>query len=329
MIRSPVKKKKLRTAKKKKNNQSPPRTIGVSKANQSLVACNHRVDIGIPVILWDQGYVCPNKRGRSRCTQHDPVLNDQPTRPDSAYRILDPAIAFNELKATVHQLILHYDMCYCSFHCHEILQKHSFKGSHFYLDLDGTIYQTCDLYWKTNTAPADDHIGNERAVHVEIANLASEALKSDSEFYQVNQDQYRKKNGRWHLLLPEQYRKTIRTPNFKPIAARAFGDRGYFSGRVNGKIVRMWDFTEEQYQALIRLCIGINQLLPGIKLQVPGKSGRVPLGKISNYASFAGILGHAHVQKGTTEGIAIKYDPGPAFNWSRLRRAFLRQKMKS
>lgn len=297
---------------------------------QSIIACDQRMDIGTPVVLWDQeeGYVCPNKRGRMGCTQHDPALNDQPTCTDSAYKINDTTVAFAELKKTVHQFVLHYDMCYCTYHCHEILKESPFKGSHFYLDLDGTIYQTCDLYWKTNTAPADDRIGNERSIHVEIANLASEALQTDSELYHVDRDQYQKKNGRWHLLLPERFQKTIRTPDFKPIAARSYGDRGYFSGRVNGKLVRMWDFTEEQYQALIRLCVGINQLLPRIKLRIPDSSRRVPLGKIRNFASFSGVLGHAHVQKGA-EGVARKYDPGPAFHWSRLRRAFLQhEKLK-
>lgn len=322
----PEKKKETPATKKKKNNEPSSRI-----PETRLIACDRSVDIGVPVVLWNRkgGYVCPNKRGRSGCAQHDPVLNDQPTRPDSDYRIIDSAVAYKELRKTVYQLILHYDMCFCSFHCHEIMRKHSFKGSHFYLDLDGTIYQTCDLYWKTNTAPADDRVGNERAVHVEIANLASEALKSDSELYRVDQDQYRKRNGQWQLFLPERYRKTIRTPDFKPIAARSYGDRGYFSGRVNGKMVRMWDFTEEQYRALIRLCIGVNQLLPGIKLQVPEKTGRVPLGRIDNFATFAGVLGHAHIQMGATEGVVVKYDPGPAFHWSRLRRAFLQQKKKN
>ena len=58
------------------------------------------------------------------------------------------------------------------------------------MDLDGTLYQTCDLYWKTNTAPADDRQGNERAVHVEIANLSWEALAKDSEWLPSNKDKY-------------------------------------------------------------------------------------------------------------------------------------------
>jgi len=86
----------------------------------------------------------------------------------------------------------------------------------------------------------------------------------------------------------------------------------------------MWDFTEEQYQALTRLCIGVNKLLPRIKLRVPydKKSKRTPLSRIKNFSTFSGILGHAHVQGGVPGVAGKKFDPGSAFNWGRLRRAF-------
>lgn len=300
--------------------------------NQSIIACGEKVDIDAPVVLWEMqgGYACPNKRGRAACSQHDTALNDQPTQPDSHYQIHEPRTAYDELKKTVYQLILHYDVCYCSHQCHQVLQQSPFKGSHFYLDVDGTLYQTCDLYWKTNTAPADDRQGNERSVHVEMANLSWEARKAEAEIYPITRDQYRKKGDRWELMLPETYKEKIRTSNFRPYAARAYGKRGYFSRNINGKTVRMWDFTEEQYQTLIRLCIGINRLLPKIKLQVPFDEAKkkIPLGKISHFSRFAGVLGHAHVQQGTTTGITAKYDPGSAFNWNRLHRALQKEEIR-
>lgn len=293
--------------------------------NQSIVACGHAVDIGAPVALWDsrEGYLCPNRRGRIGIPFHDPILNDAPTQPPSSYRISDPEAAYEALKKTVHQFVLHYDVCYCSYHCHQVMKRSSFKGSHFYLDLDGTIYQTCDLYWKTNTAPADDRVGNERSVHVEIANLSWGALAGESELYGVEQDQYIKRKDGWELALPERYREKIRVPGFKAVPSRWHRGRGYFSGRVNGKMARMWDFTEEQYRSLIKLCIGINRSLPRVKLRVPGKTktGRITRDRIKNFSTFQGVLGHAHVQKGGRGGLTAKYDPGSAFNWSRLRKA--------
>jgi N-acetylmuramoyl-L-alanine amidase len=293
--------------------------------NQNIISCGQKIPIGTRVILWNEreGLVCPNKRGRSSCSHHDSRLNEAPSRKDSTYKILNPKSAYDELVQHVHQFVLHYDACYSSFHCHQLIKDSTFKGSHFYLDLDGTLYQTCDLYWKTNTAPADDRQGNERAIHVEIANLAWEALGKESEWIPSKQDKYQQKNGKWILNLPKIYRNKIHTTGFQASPSRVYGERGYFSKKVNGRIVRMWDFTEEQYQTLIRLSFGINQLLPKIKLQVPfdNKSGRHPLDRLKNYSKFSGILGHAHVQKGE-KGVECKYDPGSAFDWPRLRKAF-------
>lgn len=294
--------------------------------NQAIVACGRRVDIGTPVILWDDpgGYTCPHPRGRVDCHQHDPALNDAPTRPFHMYRISDPDRAFEELNRAVHQFVLHYDVCYCARHCHEVLQQTTAMGSHFYLDLDGTIYQTCDLYWKTNTAPADDGLGNERSIHVEISNLSWQARAEESDLFHAETDLYQCVEGRWRLTLPPQYRDTLRTPGFTAQPARVYGERGWFSRRINGRMVRMWDFTEEQYQALIRLCVGVHEMFERIPLEVPfdPQTGRTPLDRLENFSTFQGILGHAHVQAGARPGIKKKYDPGSAFDWGRLRREF-------
>ena len=299
---------------------------------QSIVVCGNTLDIGTPVVLWKHkdGYTCPHKRGRQDCTQHDPSLNDAPTQKETAYRIADPQKAYEELSQTVHQLVLHYDVCYSARHCHQVLQDSTFKGSHFYLDLDGTLYQTCDLYWKTNTAPADDGLGNERAVHVEISNLSWQALAAESDLYHAPRDLYRKTPQGWRLNLPEKYQRTLRNPKFQAYASRGYGTRGYFSRRISGRTVRMWDFTEEQYQALVHLCLGVHGMLKNIPLKVPfdPEKKRTPLDRINNFARFKGILGHAHVQSGKGEGVKEKYDPGSAFNWGRLRREFRRHSRK-
>lgn len=296
--------------------------------NQKIVSCGQKTDIGTRVVLWDEskGFICPNKRGRSTCSHHDSKLNEAPTRKDSAYKILKQKSANDELIKRVHQLVLHYDACYSSHHCHQLMKDSSFLGSHFYLDLDGTIYQTCDLYWKTNTAPADDRQGNERAVHVEMANLSWEALADEAECIPSDRDKYKKVKGQWMLNLPDAYRKKLLTNKFKATPSRTYGERGYFSRKINGRTVRMWDFTEAQYQALIKLCIGINQALPRIKLQVPfdKNTRRHPLDRLKNYSTFSGILGHSHIQKGL-KGVECKYDPGSAFNWARLKKEFKRE----
>ncbi len=314
------------TKKAAEPNRNKPDTAPL---NTTIVACGFETDIETPVLRWDQagGLVCPNRRGRESLNHHKKELNEAPTCAPSHYKISNPTAAYEELKQTVYQFILHYDVCYTSRHCHEVLQNSSFKGSHFYLDLDGTLYQTCDLYWKTNTAPADDKLGNERAVHVEMANLSWQALSAESSLYHLKQDAYVLGKKGWKLRLPASRRSQLLQKSYQPVVARAFGERGYFSRRINGRQVRMWDYTEAQYQTLIRLCRGINRLLPRVQLKVPvdPESGRTPLDRLKNFAQFEGVLGHAHVQAGTTEGITCKYDPGSAFNWGRLRRALGRQ----
>jgi len=293
--------------------------------NENIIACDQKVDIGTRVVLWTEkkGFECPNKRGRLACGQHDPSLNDAPSQIHKNYKIINSRIAYLDLIKNVYQFVLHYDVCYTSYHCHQLMMESSFKGSHFYLDLDGTLFQTCDLYWKTNTAPADDKKGNERAVHVEIANLSWEALAKQSEYFPSKKDKYKRTQKGWQLTLPKEYSSKILKNPFKPIPSRVFGNRGYFSKEINGKMVRMWDFTEEQYEVLIKLSFGLNKLLPKIKLKVPinKETGKHPLNRLKNYSRFAGVLGHSHVQDGST-GLECKYDPGSAFNWSRLNRAF-------
>ena len=294
--------------------------------NQNIVACGKKIAIGAPVILWDDpgGFICPHKRGRSLCTQHDPSLNEGPTQEEIKYRIQDLEVAYQELTDVVYQFILHYDACFCSWHCHQILRNSSFLGSHFYLDLDGTIYQTCDLYWKTNSALSDDRMGNLRSIHIELSNLSWEARVEETSLPRILKDQYQKQDGSWRLILPEEYREKIRNPSFIPFAAREDGERGFFSQSVNGKVVNMWDYTEEQYRSLIQLCFGIHKLLPRIELKIPYDEAMesIPLDRIDNYSDFCGILGHAHIQSGQAEGIDTKYDPGSAMDWDRLRRAF-------
>ena len=300
--------------------------------NQNIIACEQTVDIGTRVVGWSekQGFLCPNPRGRKNCSQHNLPLNDAPSQEYKSYKIKNSQTAYRELTKNVHQLVLHYDVCYTSYHCHQLMKESPFKGSHFYLDIDGTIFQTCDLYWKTNTAPADDRKGNERAIHIEISNLSWEALATESEYYPTKKDKYKKAGKDWKLVLPGEYKAKILKNPFNAVPDRTYGDRGYFSKKINGKIVRMWDFTEQQYESLVKLCIGLNKLLPAIKLRVPfdKKTGRHPLDRLKNYSRFAGVLGHCHVQNGST-GLECKYDPGSAFNWARLHQAFNKVKLKN
>ena len=68
--------------------------------NQSIVTCQKTVDINSPVILWntEMGLACPNRRGRSACNQHNPILNNKPSESLSEYSISNLGKAYDELK---------------------------------------------------------------------------------------------------------------------------------------------------------------------------------------------------------------------------------------
>ena len=72
--------------------------------------------------------MCPNKRGRTGCTQHNPILNDQPTQPDAAYVLHDAERAYAELTQSVYQFLVHYDVCWCSWQCHETDEGQHLQG---------------------------------------------------------------------------------------------------------------------------------------------------------------------------------------------------------
>ena len=75
-----------------------------------------------------------------------------------------------------------------------------------------------------------------------------------------------------------------------------------------------YDFTPQQYQALIKLTATLCKIFPRLKCQFPADaSGQVIPHKLPNeeLQNYRGILGHYHIQTNKT-------DPGPAFQWDYL-----------
>ena len=85
-------------------------------------------------------------------------------------------------------------------------------------------------------------------------------------------------------------------------------------GSIQGQSLRQYDFTDRQYDSLIRLTATLCTLFPRIRCDYPrDASGALIRGKLSDpeLARYQGILGHYHVQTN-------KVDPGPAFQWDRV-----------
>jgi N-acetyl-anhydromuramyl-L-alanine amidase AmpD len=75
-----------------------------------------------------------------------------------------------------------------------------------------------------------------------------------------------------------------------------------------------YDFTPQQYEALIKLTATLCTIFPKIDCHFPeDEKGKVVPEKLSDerLSSYQGLLGHFHIQRNKT-------DPGPAFDWDRV-----------
>lgn len=208
------------------------------------------------------------------------------------------------LQRVVDQFVLHFDVAGTSRTCFRVLQDERDLSVHFLLDLDGTIYQTLDLKERAFHAT----IANDRSVGVEIANIGAYPAAEKNpfrEWYRTNA------GGGTTISLPGRFHGGgIRTPNFVGHPARA----GLVRGTIQGKDLVQYDFTPEQYAALIKLTASLCRIFPKLKCQYPVDAERklIPH-KLSNaeFDRYQGVLGHYHVQ-------VDKDDPGPAMDWDRV-----------
>jgi N-acetyl-anhydromuramyl-L-alanine amidase AmpD len=205
------------------------------------------------------------------------------------------------LQSVVDQFVIHFDVAGTSRQCFKILQDSRGLSVHFMLDLDGTIYQTLDLKeraWHATTS-------NSRSVGIEIANMGAYSPKEKNplaDWY------HRDTNGQTTITIPAAYGDGgIRTPGFVGHPARPEP----IAGNIQGEDLIQYDFTPQQYQALIRLTASLCKVFPKIKCDYPKYAdGKLIPHKLPNdqLNHYEGVLGHYHIQDN-------KNDPGPAFQW--------------
>lgn len=220
--------------------------------------------------------------------------------PELVERVAREGWTRENLEEQVDLFVLHYDVCGTSRQCFKILQDRRKLSVHFMLDLDGTIYQTLDLKeraWHGGKA-------NDRSIGVEIANIGAYPKKRVSALDLW----YRKDDAGVRTIFPPWMKRTGLPENFVGRPARS----GLISGEIQGKELYQYDFTAEQYRALIALTKTLIQELPGIQPRYPrdeeGKLIRRTLSP-AEYEEFSGILGHWHLKDS-------KVDPGPALDWN-------------
>lgn len=208
------------------------------------------------------------------------------------------------LESLVDQFVIHYDASGTSRQCFKVLHDNRDLSVHFMLDLDGTVYQTLDLKERAWHAGA----ANSRSVGIEIANIGA---------YPPGQRQILDRwylngpNGTPFIRIPPEFEPTgLRTENFVARPARPEP----VSGTIQGQNVLQYDFTPEQYAALIKLTAALCQIFPNLRCDYPrDEKGALIPEKLPNerLVSYRGLIGHYHLQTN-------KIDPGPAFQWDRV-----------
>jgi len=278
-----------------------------------IVACGQRFAVDAPVVLWtEEPYYDAtstthrfNPRAGRILAEEGPRLvlgrKERGSLPKLAPNSDDLAL----LREHVTQFVIHYDVCASSRRCFEVLQDMRGLSAHFLLDVDGTIYQTCDLRetcWHASQA-------NDRSVGVEIANIGAYPVSSAAE---TLSGWYANDEEGPFLEYPPWFGETgVRTVGFTARPRLAERVRGF----VHGAEFEQHDFTPEQYASLAALSSTLGEVLE-FPLEVPRDTeGRVRTDALSDeeFQTWSGLIGHQHI---TTR----KTDPGPAFDWDLILR---------
>jgi N-acetylmuramoyl-L-alanine amidase len=291
-----------------------------SRSGDEIVAAGKFFHTGTKVVLWlDPGgydaYRVEQRFGPvDKASWKDSALHTDSQKTPNRYGIRSRNLTREELErvrgggwdlptlqSNVDQFVLHFDAAGTSRNCFKITHDTRGLSVHFMLDLDGTIYQTLDLKeeaWHATTS-------NNRSVGVEIANMGAygENEKNPlSKWYKTDA------KGRTIITIPEAAGPNPeRTAHFagRPVRREAV------VGEVQGRTLRQYDFTRQQYKALAKLTAALCTVFPKIKCDYPrdadGKlmTRKLPDAELQNYE---GVMGHYHIQTN-------KVDPGPALQW--------------
>jgi hypothetical protein len=191
------------------------------------------------------------------------------------------------LQKVVDQFVLHYDSSGTSRRSFQVLHEGRGLSVHFLLDLDGTIYQTLDVQERAWHAAG----ANSRSVGVEIANVGAYVAGETNRFAEWYMSDA---SGQTRIILPARVGNRGQfTTHFVGHPAR----RDPVNGVVQGRELIQYDFTPQQYAALIRLTAALCRTLPKIKCDYPRDAdGQLVTQKLPDdrLAAYQGVLGHYH-----------------------------------
>jgi N-acetylmuramoyl-L-alanine amidase len=301
-----------------------PPTIGqkLERRGDEIIVCGQLYHTTAPVVLWidpggydayrperrfaplDQASTPPaQKKGQSRVNRFS--LRRKGLTEAELERVRGGGWDLPLLQGVVDQFVIHFDARGTSRRCFEVLHDVRGLSVHFMLDLDGTIYQTLDLKegaWHATVA-------NGRSIGIEIANIGAYPLDDSKPL----QSWYCPDGaGRIKIEISDPPQKSGIRDQAAPLRPAR---NEPIEGVIQGQNLRQFDFTERQYDSLIRLTATLCTLFPKIRCDYPrDAAGNLIRAKLpdADLARYQGILGHYHVQTN-------KVDPGPAFQWDRVK----------
>ncbi len=244
-----------------------------------IIICGRRFDVGHPVVTFEEeggfsAYVPHRTDDPSKVHAFDPAKGLEGRTLRYRYRrtMGRERQSIERLRRVVRQVVVHLDGCRDAKMCFSVLHNQRGLSVHFLVDNDGTIYQCLDL------ADCAFHAGgvNEISVGLELQNRGDAA----------------------------------RSPNY--YEKRGLPPRQAVTCRVHGAQFLAYDYTDAQYQAMIKLSRVLSRVL-----QVPLTSPRDERGAlvwttIDEPRRFEGFIGHFHLSD-------KKWDPGP-FDFRRMLR---------
>jgi N-acetyl-anhydromuramyl-L-alanine amidase AmpD len=290
------------------------------RAGDEIVAAGKFFHTGTPVILWmepggydayrverrfspidESSWETSKFKVKDLSTPNRYGLRRQGLTAEETERVRGGGWDLALLQKVVDQFVIHFDVAGTSRQCFKVLHDARDLSVHFMLDLDGTIYQTLDLKERAWHATSS----NTRSIGIEIANVGA---YGSADAAPLKEWYLRKEDGSTVLTIPERFGDGgIRTRPFVARPARAEP----VHGNVQGQSLVQFDFTPEQYRALIRLTASLCEIFPNLKCDYPrDAAGHLVPRKLAGdeLERYEGVLGHFHIQTN-------KVDPGPAFQW--------------
>lgn len=200
--------------------------------NTSIIVCNKEFNIGTKVVLWDEingfnGYDTSKVITKTQNRKTGKIIKSIVQGKRYSKRTWRSKTDLDQLKKVVKQFFLHHSGLYRSRDTFNVLHNQRRLSVHFILDDDGTLYQTLDL--------------REKAFHGGGNNSISVGIEIDSRAHAgKHPDAYDEYHCKKYKVSPHKKRIDF----------------------VQNQWIEGYEYTEAQYETLIRLGIVLGHIFP-------------------------------------------------------------------